>query len=320
MKPTDLGHSQLNDPKDENLFVALVKRADGLESSVRRAERRLKDNLAFRADLALALAVSGLVLTLALAVAPYLNLPYAPVPQVISYVSAFAVLLFVYLAYVAFGSAVAAHELRRATRYAFEDGSSALTRALCTLEVARKEESDSPETLARVESALKGAEQADIRLHRLETQPRADTEDLTKVHAGRGSSVLAGIIGGFAGGTAGVAVAKSAAAIAVAGPVGAAIGVALAVLAWRGPAHWKVERASERTQEALALYYRELNRPPNDAPQDLRDNLWERYDKLISSYAAVAEEAVGGGEARHGRSPVRSRTIESKVLMEAHSA
>ena len=320
MSPTDPGSSPVNLPRNEDLFVLLIKRADALEGSVRRAERKLKDKIAFRADLGLALVVVGLILTLALAISPYLGLAHLDVPQIISYVSAFAVLLFVYLLYVAYGNAATAHELQRATRHAHEDGSVVLSQALCTLETSRKESSTHPESRARLESALSETEQANMRLRNLETQPRKDIEEVVEPHVGHRSSALAGIIGGACGAAIGMAVATSPGAIAVAGPLGAVIGVAFAVLVWRGPAHWKVERAIERTQEALGLYYKELNRPSTDAPQDIRDHLWERYDKLMSSYATVAEAAVGARSARAEQTPARGRAIENQVLVEVPSA
>jgi hypothetical protein len=105
--------------------------------------------------------------------------------------------------------------------------------------------------------------------------------------------------------------------MAVAGPVGAAIGIAVAVLVWRGPAHWRVERATGRTEEALALYYQELTRPGTGMPEPLRDNHWERYDRLLASYAALAERAVGGTYGIPGAPTTDQRTAEDKGLVEA---
>jgi len=55
MKPTESGFAPVGNPNTEELFVALIKQSDALEVSVRRAERKLKDSAALRADLALAL-------------------------------------------------------------------------------------------------------------------------------------------------------------------------------------------------------------------------------------------------------------------------
>jgi hypothetical protein len=319
MKPTESGSTPGADPRNEQLFVALIKQADALEVSVRRAERKLKDSATFRADLALALVVIGLLFALALAVSPHLDLTSAPVPPIVSYVSSFAVLVFVYMAYAAFGNAVATHELKRALHNAWEDGGSAHNHALSTLEIARKEDVGA-EARARIESALIEAEQADSRLRKLETQTREDIDNLARAQSGQRSSMLAAIIGGLVGATAGISIAPTAATIAVGGPVGAAIGVALAVLVWRGPSHWRVERASDRAQEALSLYQKELNRPSEDAPRDLRENLWERYDRVISSYAAVAEAAVSGAAAALDQNSASRRPGETMDLAQARSA
>ena len=306
MSPTTLAYSYVSPPHDEDRFVALIKQTDALEISVRRAERKLKDNATLRADVVFGLAASAFILTFALAISPYLNLGYA-VPQIISYVAAFAVLVLAYLVHLAYVNALASHELARARRHALDDGRSALTRAFATLDGARNEEPALRETRARIDCAIREAGEANARLEKLET--RQNVDDVIKPPARPRSSALAGIVGGFTGAAVGVSLA-SGSSLVVAGPVGAAIGIAVAVLAWRGPAHWRVERATDRTQEALALYYQELNRPATDVPADLRDSHWDRYDRLLSSYAALAERAVGGSYGIPGAPARGHRTIE----------
>lgn len=292
MSPTTLAYSQVSSAAEEDRFVALIKQADALEISVRRTERKLQDKATLRAGVALAVALGAFVATFALAIAPYLN-PGRPVPQIISYVAAFAVLALAYLVHLAYANAVAARGLARARRFALEDGRSALTRAFATLDGARNEDPVLRETRARIDCAIREAAEANARLQKLETQTRQSLDEVGTAPARPRSSVLAGIVGGFAGGAAGVSMASSGTTV-VAGPVGAAIGVAVAVLLWRGPAHWRVERANDRAEEALALYHQELNRPATDVPAALRENQWERYDRLLASYAALAERAVGG--------------------------
>jgi hypothetical protein len=315
MSPTTLAYSQLSTPQEEDRFVTLIKQTDALEISVRRAERKLKDNTTLRADIVFGLALSAFLLAFALAVSPYLDLAYA-VPQIISYVAAFAVLVLAYLVHLAYVNALASHQFVRARRFALEDGRSALTRAFATLDGARNEEPAQRETRARIDCAIREAGEANARLQKLETQTRQTVDDAITPPARPRSAVLAGIVGGFAGAAAGVSLASGEMMV-VAGPVGAAIGVAVAVLAWRGPAHWRVERATDRTEEALALYYQELNRPATDAPAALRDNHWERYDRLLSSYAALAERAVGGACGIPVARATGHRTTEGKGAADA---
>jgi len=310
MSPTTLAYSQVSQHQEEDRYVTLIKQADALEISVRRAERKLKDHATLRADVALGLAVSAFILTFALAISPYLNLANA-VPQILSYVAAFAVLVLAYLVHLAYMDASASHELARARRYALEDGRSALTRAFATLDGARNEEPALRETRARIDCAIREAGDASARLQKLETQTRQSLDDAITAPARPRSSVLAGIVGGFAGGAVGVSMASSGTMV-VAGPVGAAIGIAVALLAWRGPAHWRVERATDRTEEALALYYQELSRPASDVPEELRHNHWDRYDRLMSSYAALAERAVGGSYGIPGARTTGHRTPEEE--------
>jgi VWFA-related protein len=78
-----------------------------------------------------------------------------------------------------------------------------------------------------------------------------------------------------------------------------------------------VERATGRTEEALALYYQELTRPGTGMPEPLRDNHWERYDRLLASYAALAERAVGGTYGIPGATTTEQRTSEDEKPPEA---
>lgn len=310
MSPTTLAYSQFSTAQEEDRFVALIKQTDALEISVRRTERRLQDKATLRAGVSLALASSAFVLTFALAISPYLN-PDRPVPQIISYVAAFALLVPAYLVHLTYMNAVASRELARARRFALEDGRSALTRAFATLDGARNEEPVLRETRARIDCAIREAAEAHARLQKFETQTRQRLDDAIAAPARPHSAALAGIIGGFAGAATGMSMAGSGTMV-VAGPVGAAIGIAVAVLLWRGPAHWRVERATARTEEALALYYQELNRPPADVPATLRENHWERYDRLLASYAALAERAVGGTYGIPGARTTGTRSAEDK--------
>jgi hypothetical protein len=311
MSPTTLAYSQVSSPpQEEDRFVVLIKQADALEIAVRRTERKLQDKATFRASISFALALSAFVATLAVALSPYLSLGQ-PVPQVISYVAAFAVLVLAYLVHLTFVNAVAARELVHARRFALEDGRSALARAIAMLDGARNEDPVQRETRARIDCAIREAAEAQARLHKLETQTRQSLDDAFTVPARPRSSMLAGIVGGFAGGAVGISMASSTT-LAFAGPVGAAVGIALAVLIWRGPAHWRVERATDRTEEALALYSRELNRPGTDMPEPLRDSQWERYDRLLASYGALAERAVGGAYGVPGVRIREQRTADGR--------
>ena len=311
MSPTTLAYSQTSTPQEEDRVVALIKQADALEIAVRRTERRLQDKATLRTGVSFAIALSAFVVTFALALSPYLDLS-RPVPQIISYVAAFAVVVLAYLVHLAYANAAASRELVRARQFALKDGRSALTRAFATLDGARNEDPLLVETRARIDCAIREAAEAQARLQKLETQTRQNLDDAITPLARPRSSVLAGTVGGFAGGALGVSMA-SGGTMAVAGPVGAAIGIAVAVLVWRGPAHWRVERATDRTEEALALYYQELTRPGTDMPQPLRDNHWERYDRLLASYAALAERAVGGAYGIPGV----ATTVEDKKPVQA---
>jgi hypothetical protein len=310
MSPTTLAYSQVSPPQDEDRFVTLIKQADALEISIRRTERKLKDHNTLRADVAFVLVASAFILAVTLAISPYLNLRYA-VPQIISLVAAFTVVVLAYLLHVAYLNAMASHELARARRYAVEDGRSALTRAFATLDGARTAEPVDRETRARIDCAIGEADDANARLQKLETQTPRNIDEAVSSRTGPRSSVLAGIVGGFAGAAVGVSLASDGAMV-VAGPVGAAIGIAVAVLAWRGPAHWRVERATERTTEALVLYHQELSRPADGVPANLRDNHWERYDRLMSSYSALAERAIGGSYGVPGAPTAGHRSTEGR--------
>lgn len=314
MSPTTLAYSQTSTAQEEDRFVALIKQADALEIAVRRTERKLKDKATLRTGVSFAVVLSAFVVTFGLALSPYLDLS-RPIPQIISYVAAFAVVVLAYLVHLAYANAAASRELVRARQFALEDGRSALTRAFATLDGARNEDPLPRETRARIDCAILDADAAQARLQKLETQTRQSLDDAITPPARPRSSVLAGIVGGFAGGAFGVSVA-SGGTMAVAGPVGAAIGVAVAVLLWRGPAHWRVERATDRTEEALALYYQELTRPGTGMPEPLRDNHWERYDRLLASYAALAERAVGGAYGIPGATTTQQRTADDEKPLE----
>jgi hypothetical protein len=116
------------------------------------------------------------------------------------------------------------------------------------------------------------------------------------------SSVLAGFVGGAVGSTAGVtfggiAIAGFALpAVAITGPLGMAVGVAVALLAWRGPKRWHIEKLISNTRLLLAeidermdATLKQIDALPRNAPQATRDNLWVSFNQLLHQRRTIED-------------------------------
>lgn len=116
------------------------------------------------------------------------------------------------------------------------------------------------------------------------------------------SSVLAGFLGGAVGSTAGIILggftiaAIAMPAVAITGPLGMAAGVAAAILMWRGPRTWYIERETARITKVLDEIDLRINKAlqqfkqlPKDAPDYIREQHWKQYSQLLRKRADIEE-------------------------------
>lgn len=167
-----------------------------------------------------------------------------------------------------------------------------------------------PETRAVVQSSLREIKSAGAEIQRLQDVTRAEIDQIAKKYSGETSSFLSAVVGGIGGSTVGVIVPGTM--TLVAGPAGALLGAALAVLMWRGRAHWKLERATERLTLALDKIRSEMGKLPESAPDEIRDKLWHNYGELMDAYSLVATSVIqsqAGSSARYLLPPTQPMAI-----------
>ncbi|HEV3073065.1 MAG TPA: hypothetical protein VHB47_01500 [Thermoanaerobaculia bacterium] len=160
------------------------------------------------------------------------------------------------------------------------------------------------ETRAEVDSALHETEEATSQLRRIQDVTRKEIEDIAKKYSAEKSSFLVAVAGGIAGAVGGVTLHGALGLIlAVTGPAGAALGAALALLAWRGGAQWKLERATERAKIALDQIRSELKSLPSGTPSQVKADLWRGYQDILAPYLLLAARSVGEADVRQPRIP-----------------
>lgn len=129
---------------------------------------------------------------------------------------------------------------------------------------------------------------------------RKDIEEVAEKYSKQNSSVLAGIAGGVVGAGAGISVASALGGVVViGGPAGLLLGAALAVLMWRGKGYQRIERATEQTRMALDEVRRQIS-DMQDAPDDVRRELWDTHKACVRRYRAIVLDALSEGEKRFG--------------------
>jgi len=114
------------------------------------------------------------------------------------------------------------------------------------------------------------------------------------------SSVLAGFLGGTVGTTAGItfgglAIAGfSLPAIAITGPLGMTAGIALALLAWRGPSQWRLEKRLSNMKPLLSSIddrieasNKQIGALPANAPEHVREAMWRAHVALIEQRSEI---------------------------------
>jgi hypothetical protein len=111
-----------NSYEDRDLIEELARRKAELEFEVLRARHRVAANSVWSSTMAFSLSLIALLLSLGLAVWPYLHLNRLNIPAVISYVCAFGVLCFSYFAYSTYQTLMMTLEYNRSVRVSAEDG------------------------------------------------------------------------------------------------------------------------------------------------------------------------------------------------------
>ena len=131
------------------------------------------------------------------------------------------------------------------------------------------------QTHAEILTLSKQSEAVTADLHRKLEIARKDIEEIAESYSGKKSSFLVGVVGAAFGGVGG-GLALHGALIAVSGPVGAALGAALFLLAWRGPAQFQLERATDRMRIALDAIHAQITMLSQDdnTPRDVIDGWW----------------------------------------------
>ena len=133
-----------------------------------------------------------------------------------------------------------------------------------------------------------------------------DVERRAERFSGYSSEILVGIVGGIVGGVGGISIGTTAivgSTMVVAGPAGFVLGVALAILAYRGPGQWRVERLRRRFLRSLDIIKDELAwvQQQEGAPAESQERLWQQYNHLLEQYHRLAVDSL-----RHGTSRDRS--------------
>jgi hypothetical protein len=142
------------------------------------------------------------------------------------------------------------------------------------------------ETRAEVDSALHETEEATSQLRRIQDVTRKEIEDIAKKYSAEKSSFLVAVAGGIAGAVGGVT-----------------LHGALGLLAWRGGAQWKLERATERAKIALDQIRSELKSLPSGTPSQVKADLWRGYQDILAPYLLLAARSVGEADVRQPRIP-----------------
>lgn len=108
------------------------------------------------------------------------------------------------------------------------------------------------------------------------------------------SSTLFGMLGGFVGTGAAYAISfYTMAAFGVLAPIMAGAGIVLGVLTYRGSERFKFESRLEMHQKAIEVIRTEIKSLPRNAPQAVRDELWNTYTRLVSSPPTYRSKATG---------------------------
>jgi hypothetical protein len=124
---------------DDQVVALLTQRILELEGDLQRTKIRAADNSVWFAASAFVASIVALLFASYLAILPYLgNAPFS-VPAIISNISAFSVLFFLYLAHRSFGIMTNKREYDRSARHAISDARFALTRATDALAEAEEE-------------------------------------------------------------------------------------------------------------------------------------------------------------------------------------
>jgi hypothetical protein len=137
---------------DQNLLLRLKANVSGLELKLQSSKATISEIPVFTSSLAFVASLLALLLTLFLAMAPYLHLSSTgdergariTIPLVISYVSAFAVLFFAYLTHVAFRSMLNKRDAKRVAQRAIRDAEFAVKWANQTLNTVNEEKPVNP--------------------------------------------------------------------------------------------------------------------------------------------------------------------------------
>lgn len=112
-------------------------------------------------------------------------------------------------------------------------------------------------------------------------------EEIAERYSRSASSFLAAVLGGALGSTVGLALNNVTGCL-----LGLTIGAAAGVLAFRGRNSWRLEKATQKTKEALDLLRAEIGGLPPDAPSEVRDQLYRKYAELMNEYVRVAQGSI----------------------------
>ncbi len=150
-----------------------------------------------------------------------------------------------------------------------------------------------PELRKKTEAIARALKSATGQAERLSDVTRRNIEDVAGQYDRAPSSVLAGIVGGVVGSAGGLALTTVAGtALVVTGPLGLALGAALAILAFRGPRYWSLERSTRKLQLALSLIRGEIATLPDDTPASVKISLWQQYERLMEHYGGIVHDSM----------------------------
>lgn len=107
--------------------------------------------------------------------------------------------------------------------------------------------------------------------------------DQSRKAAESGTSTLCGMLGGFLGtGLAYAAPFYTSATFLGLAPICAGLGIVIGVLAFRGPARFRLEAKIEMHQRALDALLEQIRRLPRNTPEYVRVRAWENYTRMLS--------------------------------------
>lgn len=128
------------------------------------------------------------------------------------------------------------------------------------------------------------------------------------------TSTLMGVVGGFVGMAVAYGLTFAAPiSLTIVGPIFSGLGIVLAILIHRGKARMVFERKLDQNRIATDEILARIKALPRNAPQHVRDELWNTY-KTLNSMATMANTVPLVLPPASPSAPLSSPTVQTTVL------